>query len=238
MSKSFSLSFPAPSYFRKEKDEQHFDSLMFKIMFGKQKLASFLLNVPGFVATVIFIVGLGVVFGLLGYYIFGFNKNITPIVREPSTDVVRNNHFGNEFIQVKSPQKNTTIKNPVLIFGKANVFEANVRVRIIDDSKNILADDFITAEGWLDKLYPFEKEISYSRPTSQSGVVEIFEESAKDGSDLHKITIPVVFEDYIDTSDWKTYRNDRNEEYGYEVKYPGEWLIIETDQIRETKKRA
>lgn len=37
----------------------------------------------------------------------------------------------------------------------------------------------------------------------------------------------------IDTSDWKTYRN---EEFGFEVKYPGEWGIVDTDRLESDVK--
>lgn len=178
-------------------------------------------NLPSIIFVVIFIVGIGAVLGLLGYLAFGIKENITPVAQKPSVKVA-DEYFGNDFIQVKSPQKNATVKNPVLIFGKANVDEANVRVKITDDDKNILADTFITADGWMDKLYPFEKEINYKTPQTENGLIEVFEESARDGSEIYKIEVLVVFEDYEDTfSDWKVYRS---EEFEFEMKYPEEWI--------------
>jgi len=189
-------------------------------------------NLPSIIIAVVLIVGIGAVYGLLGYLFSGIKENVTPAmqnsIQKPSMEIT-NNYFGNEFIQVKSSQKNATIKNPVLISGKANVNEANVRVRILDNNKNILADDFITAGGWIDKLYSFTKEIDYRMPQTEKGLIEIFEESAKDGSDLYKVKIPVVFEEYENAfSDWKVYRN---EEFGFEVKYPEYFGISEKNNI-------
>lgn len=135
--------------------------------------------------------------------------------------IIDNKYFGNEYIQVKIPQKNMAIKSPVSISGKANVFEGNMRVRIKDKNENVLVDTFITASGAYDKLYPFEKEISYNSPISQDGIIEIFAEDMKSGGEINKIVIPVIFEDYVDVSDWKTYSS---EEYGFEIKYPNDWV--------------
>ena len=177
-------------------------------------------NLPSIIIAVVLIVGIGTIYGLIGYLFSGIKENVAPTIQKPSLEI-KDNYFGNEFIQIKLPQKNTVIENPVLISGKANVFEANVRVRILDDNKNILADDFITADGWMDKLYLFKKEIDYKMPQTENGLIEIFEESAKDGSDLHKIEIPVVFGENEDVfSDWEVYRN---EEFGFEFDYPKEW---------------
>lgn len=190
-------------------------------MSQKQKPIIFIEDMPIIVTVAVLVVGLGTVLGLIAYSIFGINKYTKPTVKTSSINVVENNYFGNEFIQVKLPQGNATIKSPVLISGKANVFEANVRVKIKGENENVLADTFITASGAYDKLYQFEKEISYNSPTSQNGAIEIFEESSKDGSEINKIIIPVIFGDYADirdeTADWETYRN---EEYGFKVKYP------------------
>lgn len=177
------------------------------------------------------IVGLGAVAGLWAYEIFETDKKLLVINESCENNVIQKNdtvddeYFGNEFIQVKHPQKNNIIKSPILISGEANVFEGNVRVRIKDEAENILADTFITASGAYDKLYPFEKEISYSAPASQNGVVEIFEEDMKDGSEINKVIIPVVFGDYTDiknqTVDWKIL----NGSFNYTIKYPPEFYV-------------
>lgn len=156
-------------------------------------------TIPNMIFFVILIVGIGAVFGMLAYEIFEVNKKMVFVneTQKDEADILdKNKYFGNDFIQIKFPQKNTTIKNPVSISGKANVFEANVRVKIKDENENILADDFITASGWMDAKYPFEKEIDYLSPASPNGVIEIFEESTKDGNEIYKIIIPVIFENY------------------------------------------
>ena len=181
-------------------------------------------NLPSIIIAVVLIIGIGAIYGLIGYLVLGIKENVTPVIQKPSLEIT-DNYFGNEFIQVKSPQKNATIKSSVLISGKANVYEANVRIRISDDNKNILANDFITAGGWMDKLYSFEKEIDYKMPQTEKGLIEIFEESAKDGSEIYKVETPVIFEEYENVfSDWKTYRN---EEFGFEVKYPSNFILRE-----------
>ncbi len=192
-------------------------------------------TIPNMIFFVVLIVGIGAVFGMLAYEVFEVNKKMVFVnkTQKDEIDILdKNKYFGNDFIQIKSPQKNTVIKSPVLISGEANVFEPNVRVKIKDGNKNVLANDFIMASGWMDAKYPFEKEIDYLSPTSLNGIIEIFEESTKDGNEIYKVVIPVVFEDYKDISDLQTYQN---EEFGLEFKYPSnKFKLIENSNYKSS----
>ncbi len=204
----------------------------------KQKSIVSLNTIPNTIFIVIFIVGLGAVAGLWAYEIFKTDKKLPVINGGYENNVMQKNgaidneYFGNEFIQVKYPQKDAAIKNPVLISGKANVFEANARVRIKDENENVLADDFITASGWMDKLYPFEKEINYTAPASQNGLIEVFEENAKDGSEINKIIIPVVFGDYVNVLDWQLFSIG---EYGFSLKIHPDYKKTREEELEREK---
>lgn len=129
----------------------------------------------------------------------------------------------NEFLEIASPVPYQKIKSPVLVSGKSNFFEATTGIRIKDDNGKILVDTFTTAEGYIDKLYPFSKDVSYETPSIETGIVEVFEESPKDGSDTYMIVIPVFFEDYVDeTADWKT----SIKELGINLKLSNEFIEV------------
>ena len=106
----------------------------------------------------------------------------------------------NKFLEIISPLPYQGIKSPIEVTGKSNFNEANTRIRIKDKNGKILADTFSTAQGWIDRLYPFSSDVFYQQPSSKEGIIEIFEESAKDGSEIKKIIIPVFFENYTGES--------------------------------------
>jgi len=98
-------------------------------------------------------------------------------------------------IIVSYPTTNQEITSSVLVEGQSDTFEANVRIRIKDDNGNVLADTF-TMGGAYGEMKPFSIEILYNSPSVQTGVIEVFEDSAKDGAEINKITVPVIFQDY------------------------------------------
>lgn len=104
------------------------------------------------------------------------------------------NQTENQVIKIVSPKPGSTIKSPVTVAGEASVFEALLKVRIKDAKGLVLAEQkVLTAEG--QKMSPFSTQIKYKKPTSKNGLVEFFAPSAKDGSELYKISIPITFKD-------------------------------------------
>ncbi|MFC1622984.1 Gmad2 immunoglobulin-like domain-containing protein [Patescibacteria group bacterium] len=125
------------------------------------------------------------------------------------------------FLEIIAPIENQVVTSPVMVSGKSNFNEANTRIRIKDSDGDVLADTFTTAEGWMDKLYPFSKSVEYSAPENKNGVVEVFEESAKDGSEINKVLVNVVFGDYSEVQ-WMEYKNSDPK---YSVMYPSDWTV-------------
>lgn len=100
----------------------------------------------------------------------------------------------NDSIKVTSPKMNERIKSPVQVSGQAAIFEAEFNVRIKDNSGLILTEtQIMTKEG--QTMSPFSSKIKYKKPSRSEGIVEIFDISAKDGSEINKISIPVTFAD-------------------------------------------
>lgn len=83
-----------------------------------------------------------------------------------------------------------------------------VGIIIIIAAVAVLGGGFLYWSGMLNRLFPEETFIPYVEPRD-------FQEEQKR---LHQI-------EQIDTSTWKTYRN---EQYGFEVRYPLSWAAIES----------
>lgn len=111
-----------------------------------------------------------------------------------SSEMIIKSPARNDFIKVVSPKINEQIKSPVQISGQAAIFEAQFNARIKDNSGLILAEAQLrTEEG--QTMSPFSAKIKYKKPSRREGVVEIFDISAKDGSEINKVSIPVTFLD-------------------------------------------
>lgn len=100
-----------------------------------------------------------------------------------------------ENIIVTSPQSGTAISSPVVIRGEARTFENSVSVRLTEQGGRVLIEDFTTANSPdIGQFGPFEISLSYPKPSQQSGMIEVFQYSARDGSETDKVTIPVTFQ--------------------------------------------
>lgn len=95
-------------------------------------------------------------------------------------------------IVVMTPAIGDRVSSPVTISGTANVFEATVSIRILDDEGNLLAETFTTATCGTGCRGDYSEKVMFD-VAGDGGVIEVFESSAEDGSDLHLVSIPVQF---------------------------------------------
>lgn len=95
-------------------------------------------------------------------------------------------------ITVESPLIGATVSNPVTVSGTANVFEATVSLRILDADGKEIARTFTTATCGTGCRGEYTVSVSYAVGSQQRGTVEVFESSAKDGSAVNVVSIPVT----------------------------------------------
>ena len=96
-------------------------------------------------------------------------------------------------IVISSPIENATVSSPFNVEGKARVFENVVSIRLEDKNGKILFQGTANAQSpEMGQYGLFQKEIKYT--TSQTeGTLKVFESSAKDGSEINEVIIPVKF---------------------------------------------
>ncbi len=96
-------------------------------------------------------------------------------------------------IIVYAPRMNERIGTPVVVEGEARVFENVVNYRLVDANGKELAEGFTSADAPdIGQFGAFRGELNYASNVDQKGTVEIFWYSAKDGSEVDKVTIPVT----------------------------------------------
>jgi hypothetical protein len=115
-------------------------------------------------------------------------------------------------IAVAEPVSGQSIGLPLVIKGKARVFENTVSFRIKDLDGTVLMEKFTTANSPdMGQFGPFEASVNYPEPKGGKGTVEVFEYSAKDGSELSKIEIPVIFKK-VESTNVKVFFGNRKED--------------------------
>ena len=128
------------------------------------------------------IIAVLVIVGLAYYFIFLEKEE------EVETPPVSN-------IVVFSPKQGDTVSSPLKVQGEARVFEGTVNLRLKEKDGEVLIEDFTTAQSpEMGQFGPFEKELPYSQPAKAEGILEVFQISAKDGSEIDKVIISLKFE--------------------------------------------
>jgi hypothetical protein len=96
-------------------------------------------------------------------------------------------------IEVTSPYMGEIVKSGFMVKGNARVFENVVSIRLSDSEGNVLLQTTAYANAPdVGQFGPFEKALKF-QTNSAEGTLEVYQASAKDGSDIDKVIVPVVF---------------------------------------------
>ena len=94
-------------------------------------------------------------------------------------------------ILVESPLPFETVSNPLRASGTANTFEANFQYELVDPAGKVVDENFVTATSGTGTRGTFDFTTKrYTGPVGE-GTLVVFELSAKDGSRINEVRIPV-----------------------------------------------
>jgi hypothetical protein len=93
-------------------------------------------------------------------------------------------------IVIESPAEGETVTSPLRVSGTASVFEANVILRLVAEDGTVLFENFVTATEGAPGRGTFAREIAFT--ASGPATLVAFEPSAADGSELHKVEVPLL----------------------------------------------
>jgi hypothetical protein len=94
-------------------------------------------------------------------------------------------------ILLESPLPGDRVTSPIHVSGTANVFEATVSFEVRDGSGNVVLRDFTTATAGNGTRGTFDTTLAVPGLAGPATIVA-FEASAKDGTPLHVVRVPVT----------------------------------------------
>ncbi len=107
-------------------------------------------------------------------------------------------------IVVAAPHWNDLVSSPIAVSGQARVFENTLRVRVRNSNDKILADTQVIAQAPDAGEYgSFSLSLPFTAPGTDSGYLEAFTLSAKDGTEIDKVSVLLRFGGSA-AADWKT----------------------------------
>jgi hypothetical protein len=98
----------------------------------------------------------------------------------------------NEAFRIIEPAPNAEVGTTFTVKGQARVFEG-VFSYSFEDGHKVLAEGNVHAAAGAPEWADFEFTVTYEKPTNPVGVLIISEKSAKDGSSINQIMIPLKF---------------------------------------------
>jgi hypothetical protein len=101
---------------------------------------------------------------------------------DPATD---------DLVRVNAPVARDAVSSPLPVQGRIAAFEATFQITIFDADGNILGEEVgMSSEG--QTLAPFAEDVPFSVTEETPACLWVYEESARDGSPIHVVQIPVL----------------------------------------------
>jgi hypothetical protein len=100
----------------------------------------------------------------------------------------------NEAFRIYEPVPDGTVSGSFVVKGQARVFEAAFSYSF-EDGHNVLAEGHVMADQGAPEWGNFEFTVKFDKPTGTTGVLTIYEASAKDGTPIHELHIPEKFDE-------------------------------------------
>ncbi len=96
-------------------------------------------------------------------------------------------------ITVETPKPGAEVSTPVEVAGTANVFEANVTVRLLDERGGELARRFTTATCGSGCRGEYSTQLAFTVGAEQRGTLVLSDDDADgDGKPQHEVRVPLV----------------------------------------------
>lgn len=95
-------------------------------------------------------------------------------------------------IFLESPTPGEAVGNPVRLTGTANTFEAVFMVRILGPDGSVITEQPAMATSGTGTRGTFDVSVGYPLAAGGNGTIVVYEQSAKDGSDINVVEVPVT----------------------------------------------
>ena len=97
-------------------------------------------------------------------------------------------------ILLEDPAVGDSVRSPLYVYGLANTFEATLEIDLIDGAGHVLLHESLTASQGSGNWGTFEGRYHFAAGKTQIGHIKAYERSAKDGSRIHAVDVPITIE--------------------------------------------
>ena len=154
--------------------------------------------------------------------------------RDPSTRIVDLSSATKreQNLLVVSPEPKSTVTSPLIVTGFGRTFEQTFGWRITDSAGTVVASGFdMTDAAGMGQFGPFSFEVFLPALASQDFTLQVFESSAKDGSDQSVVTVALKLLSLKTTTVDVYFRNSRMVSRDCSAAYPVKRSMAETSAV-------